>query len=305
MTNTTPPTFKERYWSKTGDKPTSSLLGFLSTAGVAEYLRKGFAEFPKMKTIKRNKDAEHHEWSGGCTIAQVMERLKYGNPEYTQAFLDGIEDEGLYAEDNTGIGMDVEGVAYDMGAVVEDVPECCLTHGYPEPHRMLKMCVDITFDCSIDTGTIRRRGVAIVNLINTLIQMGYILDVDIMYIHDSHNLVGGRNMYEFFKLNTQTQCISEVAFYMTPEFMRVLCFAITEIHEGRLGGDIEIGGDARGEIEKDFLKAMQEEGTFFIGGSYNDRDMRNLNTQDEANALIVKRFNEFCASRGQKGIPND
>lgn len=300
-----PPKFKERFWSNPSrvndGSVTTNLLGFMSNVGVIEYIKKGLEEHPDIRSFSENK--RPREWSGNCSFEDSLSRLQYGNPQYTQAFLEGLKEGELFADEDTGFGMDVEGVAYDMGAVLEGNPECCLAQGYPEPKKMLKVCIDITFVCDVSPKVIRHRGIAIVNLINTLMQMGYILDIDVLYIHDRHNLVNKRNMYEFFKINTQTQCIAEFAFYMTPEFMRILCFAVTEIHDARKGGDKDIGGHASGHIEKDFLKAMEEEGTFFIGGSYNDGAMANLDTQEKANALIVKRFNEFCARRGQEGLP--
>lgn len=298
-----PPQFKERFWQSrnSAGNPTTNILSFLSHLGAIDYIKTGLKEFPDISAFGEN--ASPREWSGNCSFGDAITRFQHGNTSYTQAFLEGLKAEEMFAEENTSFGMDVEGIAYDMGAVLDGNPECCLSQGYPELKRMLKVCVDITFSARIEPDVIRYRGIAIANLINTLAQLGYILDVDVLYIHDKYNLVGARNLYEFFRINTQTQCTAEFAFYMTPEFMRILCFAIAEIHNARKGGRRDIGGDAYGHIAGDFLKEMEEESVFFIGGSYNDVAMGAVNTQAEANALIVKRFNEFCERRRWEGLP--
>lgn len=295
------PKFKEKFWSEhgKGGEITTNVLGFESVFGIRDYIENGLKKNTKYSAYINNQEARN--WSGGVSFKECMEHLVKGNDKYTQMYLDGLKHDNHDSDEYyTGYQMDIEGVAYDMGAVVNGDPECCLNMGFPEIKRHLTICVSVDFVWTTPASNIRNRGLAIVNLVNTLITQGYILDLEVVYSHDRRNLVGNRDMRMFFKVNTDTQCISEFAFYMAPEFMRILCFLITEIHDFAKGGSADIGGLAGGAIGTKFLADLESRGTLYLGGEYDDPKMAKLNTIEEANKYITEKFNKYISTH--KGV---
>lgn len=226
----------------------------------------------------------------GCkSMESAINQLQFGDPLYTKSFIDGlneIKNEEIF---NSDVFMDIEGFAYDMGAVVNNEPECCLNTGFPETKKSIDIIVSISFAGHVDTSAIKNRGIAIANLINTLLTKGYIVNLKFVRFHN------GR-MIHLYNIDTKTQSISTLAFFCTPQFFRALNFLIDEIVWDRVG----VGGKCTSFADMEFLNSLDDKNTFFIEGGYDDDRMNNLYSIEKANSYISKLFNDFIKKFEEK-----
>ena len=115
------------------------------------------------------------DFYGETNLEDTLLSMDYGLKSYTEYFLDNIDDISSESDGADGMFMDYEGFAYDMGAVVSGEPECCVNMNQLAPTPVINIVVDISFVCRVTAKEIMNRGIAITNLVNTLLTKKYIV----------------------------------------------------------------------------------------------------------------------------------
>ena len=230
----------------------------------------------------------YYHWSGkDCkNFSEAMFNFKHGNPRYTQKFIDGLAEIHYTGDDDRTTYMDIEGFAYDMGAVVAGEPECCLNMIMPEANKALTVYVDIDFNCGVDEEKIANRGIAIANLLETLLTKNY--DVTLKFIGSS-NYGKDKEHVKIFNVSCKTICASEIAFYTTPEFFRM----ITLTMDGMCTNDPKLSGQCQGNLRLAVKEKMIKENAFLIPGGYTTNSASNLDTPQKAYEWIIDMFNQY------------
>lgn len=240
---------------------------------------------------------ENVGWNGEHSLNQTVEAMKFGFQKNTDYFLDNIKE--IRSQETTGKGtyLDYEGFAYDMGNVVEGVPECCLNADLPATKPCIKIVVDIGFPSLYSAKQLNNRGIAIANLINTLIINGFIIDLCFMRYNHQHDM----DIMFTVQVNTEVLPISVVAFLSSSDFFRKIGFITTDFIRERPS---EIG---RGMtiIQEFMLNKFKREDIFFIGGGYSNPELcYHLENIKEANNYLLSLFNTYCKEHKIKIVLN-
>jgi len=254
-----------------------------------EYVEKAIND-NKWSVIReiREGQTKRSDFFGETNLSETIYAMDYGLQGYTNYFLDNISEVKQEADCNDELFMDSEGFAYDMGSVVSGVPECCINGGSPTSTPTIKIFVDITFYWGISAKEIQNRGIAITNLINTLLHKKYIIDlafVDFNIQRDLQTMI-------ITKFDSTTLSVATVALMCSPQFFRQLSWIATDELRGR---NSDMGRGTSGM--NNYLKnKIDEENIFFIGGSYNDRKVGEgvYKSIESANKHITKLFNKFA-----------
>ena len=231
---------------------------------------------------------EEGHFLGISKFDDILSRLKFGDEKMTTRYLDTLEN----LKDNSSIDistfcMDIEGVAYDMGAVVAGEPECCINMGAPDTKPYLKIFIDTGYCGAVRPQVITNRGVAIFQLISNLIAKGYILDIYIIhYITVSKS--GHQHYAQLIKLSTEYLVTSQIAFGGTCEFFRIVTWLLTAIQIK----DKYYTGNGRSMPDKKVIEEFKKEGLYIPSGytdtRFNDCDL------DTAMDLVSKIYNEYA-----------
>lgn len=224
---------------------------------------------------------------GTHTLDQSLQGMKYGFDNDTNYFLDNIaqvqNDDGLTG----GIHVDVEGFAYDMGSVVEGIPECCLNSNLPTPTPSVTIMVDIAFSWCVSARAISNRGIAITNLINTLLLNGYIVDLYLLRYNSQYDL----DIMYTVKIDTTNLSIANIAYVCTPEYFRKIGWITTDV----LREKESESGRGESKILPFMLNKIKKEKIFFIGGDYSDSNITShLDSVKNANNYILETFKKYC-----------
>ena len=177
---------------------------------------KSYTMYHKPKTSPREA-----RFMGTSDFEESMTHLKYGKAEITTRYLDKLKSlKNENGSENTGFFMDIEGCAYDMGAVVAGEPECCINQGAPSLHPHLTIYIDTGYNGDATQTVIDYRGIAIYHLLTNLIAKGYILDI--YFVHYIDVNCGAEKVAQKFKIPTENLVVSQIAFCGTCEFFRAI-----------------------------------------------------------------------------------
>ena len=266
-----------------------------------------FYEFIRsMEKKKTWQKIERHrarsEWAGNKTYEETMTELLYGNKEITHQFLEGLKNLGHEAEINTGISMNTEGFAYDMGAVVSGEPECCVDMKTPESKKSLTILMDYTAAGRIDEKILVRRGLGVANLIYTLIEKGYIINLNICSCSNlsyTGTLFSGDKVRKHLLsigVPVDTLSLGTVGFYTSVEFFRILDILAEAM---LLDADTHCGESQGTRNIEDYSLA---EDVFLIPSCYLDIRGEKLRTQEQANEYAKTLFREYCEKHNLEEI---
>lgn len=229
------------------------------------------------------------DFYGETNLEDTLLSMDYGLKSYTEYFLDNIDDISSESDGAYGMFMDYEGFAYDMGAVVSGEPECCVNMNQLAPTPIINIIVDISFVWNVSATKIMNRGIAITNLVNTLLAKKYIVNLEFV----DFNIQNDIRTRIYTKIDTTTISIATIAMLCSPQFFRQISWITTdELREkdsesGR--GNSILDSRVINELKKDAL---------FIGGSYNDNGACNqrgvYDSVKKANEYITELFNEYC-----------
>ena len=235
-----------------------------------------------------------NKWSGNVTYDEATQNLLYGNKDITPIFIDGLKALGWDIDSNTGVRMNTEGFAYDMGAVVSGEPECCVDMTAPEAKKTIKVCLDYTAPSDCECTSIINRGIAIVNLLYTLMSQGYIVEFMLSRVSELHyrgNICGTNidNHRIFIKVPTETLSAGTLGFYCSAEFFRIIMI----IAECYCCGRPDRPGNVNGTRNKKLYDLDKD--TFFIPSFWMDDYAENkCSTLEGATKYITELYEKFC-----------
>lgn len=273
---------------------------FENNVDLYEYIRKREKEY-NWEHLNRYKN-RREDWAGNVTYEEAMNNLLYGNKDITPQFVEGLKNLGHDIEMNTGVFMNIEGFAYDMGAVVSGEPECCVDMKAPELKKNIKIVLDWTAPCGVKGDIIINRGIAIVNLIYTLMTKGYIVDFHLCRVSDLRftGYINGEPVDEHFisiKVPTETLTIGTLGFYCSLEFFRIIMI----LSESMMLNSPYNAGELSGiENREDY---MLDENVLFIPSFYQDSSAGNrCRTPEGAKEYIIGLFNDYCKEHNLEEI---
>lgn len=185
-----------------------------------------------------------------------------------------------------------------MGSVVEGIPECCLNAELPAIKPCIKIMVDIAFDAWCGPDKLNNRGIAIANLINTLIINGFIIDLYFMRYNHQNDM----DIMFTVKVNTEVLPISTIAFMSSADFFRKIGFMTTDLVRNKKSE----AGRGYSIMQPFILNKIKKEDIFFIGGSFlNPEISSHLDSIKSANEYIISLFNIYCEEHKIKISFND
>jgi len=227
------------------------------------------------------------EFTNHKTYKQAFKGLKYGDTNYNNVFLDALKDANGDA-DAVSYNFDVTGLFYDMGAVVMGTPENAFNiTNDGDGKKQIKIYVDIVFSYGINNKYLLNRGVAIFNLLNTLILKGYILDVN--FVCNTHNRMIDKTYYFTFKLPENEVNIPTIAHYTSPEFFRVINFVLLDIN----GSDPSC---CRGKNDaKQFTDGLYINAGYTPSGDIDRKAIDAIKTPEKAKQYIIDLFNNYIS----------
>lgn len=224
---------------------------------------------------------------GKHNLSQSIDGMLYGFDENTQYFSKVMSKMKSKTSNSDGIYLDYEGFAYDMGSVVSGEPECCLNTGEAKSIPCVKIMVDIAWSWSVTAEKIYNRGIAITNLINTLLINGCIVD---LYVF-RYNIQDDMDILFTTKIDTKILSISAIAFICSPEYFRKIGWITTDKIRNKKSANHRGNSTAT----KFLLDKIKRDKIFFIGGDYTLPSIINhLTTVEHVNVFILKMFKEFC-----------
>lgn len=265
-----------------------NVIEFDSLLTHAEYL-KPYIEGGGYRVPKEMKSEPY--FYGKKTIEKVSDEMKYGDNTATAKLLDDIKQSGNNESDsNTGVFMDIEGVAFDMGSVISGEPECCVAMDSPDVKPLIKVMIDLGYNGDASANVINYRAVGIVNLINTLQAQGNILEV---YVVRYATISSGNGKYaQKVKIDTNNLCISQLACASSVGYYRGACWLTTAIEMGNKS----YSGESKSDISSEMKSNLRKDGYFYIGGGYSDNHMYRLRSGEDATDYIKKLYNDFLSN---------
>ena len=262
------------------------IVEFQNPLELAEYLKpqqsnEGYTDVKECTSDSR--------FRGGKTIKDMVHDMTYGDDKATASLLYNIKSTNKEIDqDNGWVGMDIEGVAFDMGSVVGGEPECCIAMGQPSIKKHLKIIIDVGYCGETEASIIQNRGVGILNLINTLQCQGYILDVGFIRFNKASMMANITN------INTENICVAQLAPLCHPTYFRG-CTWLVEAMENKSHSS----GSGNSTCPKEVIDSFEKDGVFYIGGGYTDSKMSSLKDGTKATEYIAKLFNKFCEEQNK------
>lgn len=123
---------------------------------------------------------------------------------------------------------ETNGLFFDVGEVLQGIPECWYAHGEDAPKKVLDIYVDTQYHCGITQESVMNRGAAIVAVVDKLSQ-DYCVNLYGVIAADSGKTWSHR---VFIKIDTQPIDLDEIAFLFTcPAFVRRIYFGLAETWE--------------------------------------------------------------------------
>lgn len=218
----------------------------------------------------------------------IISRLKQGDNKMTTMYLDKIKTlSNEDFENNENFHMDIEGVAYDMGAVVAGEPECCINTGSPKTKPYIKIFIDTGYCGDVSPDIIANRGIAVFQLITNLLAMNYIVDVQIIHFIDTY----GSKYAQTVKLSTEYLVTSQLAFGGTCEFFRVVTWLLTAIQKK----EYDYTGGGRSMPSSSVIESMKKEGLYIPSG-YTDTRFNHCNLK-QAIEYVTQIYNEYVEAQ--------
>ena len=227
------------------------------------------------------------DWNNNVSFDKAIKQMLYGY-DFDQRLVEGLKDftdEDVI--DRGGLNMDVEGSVYDMGAVIQGVPECCISDTRVEEKKHVRLVCSCGFSWSVDSDHILNRSIAVANLIGTLMTKGYVVDLDFIDVYNAHSR--GKSVF-FVRIPTGSFCASTIAFLNSPQFLRRITIAVNDFIL-----DYDICGDADGFKSEDILNWCKKNTLYFEDGydMGNDNVKKLYGTLEKAEETINKLYNEW------------
>ena len=227
---------------------------------------------------------EQSDFYGISKFDGVLDRLKYGDEGTTKEYLEKLNKAQEDGEEINNIHMDVEGFAYDMGAVVCGEPECCVNSGHPTVKPHLNIYIDTGYCGGVSPHIIANRGIAIYQLVTNLLAKGYLLDIWVVHYIDCSS---GGSFCQRIKLPTEYLTVSQLAFAGKCEFFRVVTWLLTAIQKKQHA----YTGSGKSMPSRDVVEELKKDGLFIPSG-YTDNRFNSC-SKEEALEYIIDLYNEY------------
>lgn len=227
-----------------------------------------------------------------CTFDEAYNQMVYGY-NCNQQVMDSVTDffdMDFYGGSN--LIMDVEGSAYDIGSVVQDIPECCISDTTVEGKKYLRLVASVGFNSSVKSEHIINRGLAIAGLASSLLLKGYVVDLDFMMEYNP-NL--GKKAIFFLRVPTGLASSSMIAFFNSPQFLRKICIGVADFIL-----EEDINGNATGIKDKKILDWFRKNSLYFEDGyDINDNTLVEMmyKTPEKSKETIKKLFYNWLENK--------
>jgi hypothetical protein len=263
-------------------------IDFISPTAHAEFIEphKEDSSYKIVRDIPNNRS-----FYASSSMSSIVEITKTGDTKATASLLDGLKEISSESESNSGVSMDIEGVAYDMGSVVSGEPECCIAMDNPTVKQSITILIDLGYSGEASAKSINYRSVGIVNLISTLQAQGYILNVQCGRFADCY----GSKYGQIVSINTETLCIAQMASATSVGYYRGACWLTTAMQKG----DKSYNGSSTSRLTSSIIDKLTKDNIFYIAGGFTCSRMTNLKSPQEGIDIVVELFNKFCESKGK------
>lgn len=261
-------------------------IEFMNMNDIYRYL-KGSDRLNDFTVSKESASSFNNYTSFNDAVGQLLT----GYDDYTKKIIDGIKCASDEEVETFGVNFDVCGSLYDMGAVVEGVPECCISDFAPASKKCIRIVLSNAYSSGIEAKYILNRGIAITNLIFSLLSQGYVLDLKYCFYYQP-NCCSTSSMF-FMNIPTDNLCIATIAYLMTPQFFRMIGVAVSDVNLNK-----NVNGYAKSFKPRDVLKQLRNESVYFSDG-YDDKYFSNAemkvryDTVEKANETVLNFFNEY------------
>ncbi len=217
------------------------------------------------------------------TYEEAKEYLLHGKKDYSKEYNDMLNDieydectcENEYRYTDNGL-------FYDMGSVVEGLPENMLINEIDTNKKEYNIIIDIMYGCQISNNIINNRGKAIFKLLYTLISKNY--NINIQFKGLSLEYKTRKNIKKaieiVYNLPKNELNIPTIAFLCSSEFYRGIHLAIVRT-EG-ISNYLSYGDS----------KLKLQNNDILFGGGYIDLKMNDLMSINQANEYITNRYNK-------------
>lgn len=258
---------------------------FDSFTDMAGFITEKRKEYGYFSILRSNRSS----WNNYCDFDDTYKQMLYGYTDFNQEMIEGLReftDAGLMARG--GLCMDTEGYSYDMGAVVQGIPECCISDNDIEEKKHIRVVASVGFNSSTDSRYIINRGVAIANLVGTLMLKGYVVDLDFVMAYNPTNESFKKCIF-FLRIPTGTFCASTIAFVTSTQFLRLMCIGVCDFILGK-----NIDGHATGYKTQEVLDWCKNNSLYFEDGyeiGLNSLVRTMYETPEKAQKSINNAFN--------------
>lgn len=254
---------------------------------IKEYIKKGKHVVSMIKRHEKNQK----DFYGKNSLEETLKGFDYGFQGNTEYFLENLSDTSNGEYTDNCIRMDIEGCAYDMGAVIAGEPECCINMQTRGIGKRIEINIDLSFHCGFTAEEINNRGIAIVRLINTLLAKGYIVD---LYVY-CYNNQDDMDVYYKTKISTETLTISTVAFISSVEFFRKIDWITTEVLRGKPSEDgLGCSRYSSSEVQNKITKSG-----LCIPGGYQGCNHDNVRSVEAATKWVQKLYEDYCKQESE------
>jgi len=194
-----------------------------------------FVQFAQANPAPIQSDGNSEEWAGSKTLADAVAVAVHGyadiRPQVDELFHDIETRIADRLDTRFQTFMNYTGFVVDMGRFMMGDPECMMDY-VPEEgqamNRVVKILVNITASSFVSADTIRRRGVAVAALVDTLHKLGVGME---LWVEDS--LIGKDSKKYSTRVrihdSSQMMDIDSLMFALAhPSMLRRLVFSVQE-----------------------------------------------------------------------------
>lgn len=272
-------------------KPTKEIT-FNNLQEQKKYIQKAIKEnkWEIINEIKRRQPTNKNFY-GNTNLDKTLTAIDYGLNNYTEKFIENLKETNQQTQTNEEIFLDTQGFAYDIGSVVQGIPECCINTGAPKTKKIIKILVDISFNCTTTAEEIMNRAIAITNLINTITIKKNIIKISFF----DFNIQDDINTLILTNINTEIISPATIAFISSPQFFRQISWITTD----ELRNKDSTGGRGHSKLTDYIKDKIKKDNAFFIGGYYSDDKVKKgiYKTINSANDYITELFNNYCNNK--------
>lgn len=243
----------------------SDILQYITSSGGIKYHIDDLRDFSKL------------------TYEEAKEYLLHGKKDYSEEYnemLNDVESECTTCENE--YNYTENGLFYDMGAVVEGLPENMLVNEIDTNKKEYNIIIDIMYRWDITSNIINNRGKAIFKLLYTLISKNYNINVQFRGISLEYKTRKKikQALDITYNLPKNELNIPTIAFLCSSEFYRGIHLAIVR-NEG-----------LRNTHSYSDSKFKLQNNDILFGGGYTDLKMNYLTTINQANEYITNVYNK-------------